>query len=86
MFINPFGGKGHGERIYERKVAPLFSLASITTEVIGKGRGCRPRGRQLERESGAAARGNVCNIGVPGTARAVLELGTGTRWEEHRRL
>uniref|UniRef100_A0A8D2B1I7 Ceramide kinase n=1 Tax=Sciurus vulgaris TaxID=55149 RepID=A0A8D2B1I7_SCIVU len=34
VFINPFGGKGQGKRIYERKVAPLFLLASITTEVI----------------------------------------------------
>lgn len=34
VFINPFGGKGHGKRIYERKVAPLFALASVTTEVI----------------------------------------------------
>lgn len=34
VFINPFGGKGQGKRIYERKVAPLFSLACITTEVI----------------------------------------------------
>ena len=36
MFINPFGGKGQGKRIYERKVAPLFTLASITTDIIGK--------------------------------------------------
>nr|XP_023487113.1 ceramide kinase [Equus caballus] len=34
VFINPFGGKGQGKRIYERKVAPLFALASVTTEVI----------------------------------------------------
>ncbi|XP_049550901.1 ceramide kinase [Orcinus orca] len=34
VFINPFGGKGQGKRIYERKVAPLFTLASITTEII----------------------------------------------------
>ncbi|MBZ3889282.1 Ceramide kinase [Sciurus carolinensis] len=34
VFINPFGGKGRGKRIYERKVAPLFLLASVTTEVI----------------------------------------------------
>ncbi|XP_014438059.1 ceramide kinase [Tupaia chinensis] len=34
VFINPFGGKGHGKQIYERKVAPLFTLASISTEVI----------------------------------------------------
>ncbi|EHH20339.1 hypothetical protein EGK_03171 [Macaca mulatta] len=35
VFINPFGGKGQGKRIYERKVAPLFTLASITTDIIG---------------------------------------------------
>ncbi|XP_058529249.1 ceramide kinase [Ochotona princeps] len=34
VFINPFGGKGRGKRIYERKVAPLFTLASISTDVI----------------------------------------------------
>ncbi|XP_015357218.2 ceramide kinase [Marmota marmota marmota] len=34
VFINPLGGKGQGKQIYERKVAPLFTLASITTEVI----------------------------------------------------
>uniref|UniRef100_A0A8C6FXW6 Ceramide kinase n=1 Tax=Moschus moschiferus TaxID=68415 RepID=A0A8C6FXW6_MOSMO len=34
VFINPLGGKGQGKRIYEKKVAPLFTLASITTEII----------------------------------------------------
>ncbi|XP_066111149.1 ceramide kinase isoform X1 [Saccopteryx bilineata] len=34
VFINPFGGKGQGKRIYERKVAPLFTLAAISTEVV----------------------------------------------------
>ncbi|KAM9672262.1 ceramide kinase isoform 2-T2 [Trichechus inunguis] len=34
VFINPFGGKGQGKRIYEKKVAPLFALASINTEII----------------------------------------------------
>ncbi|XP_034372028.1 ceramide kinase [Arvicanthis niloticus] len=34
VFINPFGGKGQGKSIYEKKVAPLFTLASITTEII----------------------------------------------------
>ena len=44
MFINPFGGKGQGKRIYERKVAPLFTLASITTEIIGKAQSlCRSK-------------------------------------------
>ncbi|XP_007889183.2 ceramide kinase [Callorhinchus milii] len=34
VFINPFGGKQLGKHIYDKKVAPLFQLASITTEVI----------------------------------------------------
>ncbi|XP_037371042.1 LOW QUALITY PROTEIN: ceramide kinase [Talpa occidentalis] len=34
VFINPRGGKGRGKRIYERKVAPLFALAAVSTEVI----------------------------------------------------
>ncbi|XP_068827665.1 ceramide kinase [Capricornis sumatraensis] len=34
VFINPLGGKGQGKRIYEKKVAPLFTLASITTEIV----------------------------------------------------
>ncbi|XP_029471656.1 ceramide kinase [Rhinatrema bivittatum] len=34
VYINPYGGKQQGKQIYEQKVAPLFSLASITTDVI----------------------------------------------------
>uniref|UniRef100_A0A8D0HP51 Ceramide kinase n=1 Tax=Sphenodon punctatus TaxID=8508 RepID=A0A8D0HP51_SPHPU len=34
VYINPYGGKQKGKRIYEQKVAPLFSLASISTDVI----------------------------------------------------
>ncbi|KAG8577347.1 hypothetical protein GDO81_010144 [Engystomops pustulosus] len=34
VYINPYGGKKKGKQIYENKVAPLFSLASISTEVI----------------------------------------------------
>ncbi|XP_065269838.1 ceramide kinase [Emys orbicularis] len=34
VYINPYGGKQQGKRIYEQKVAPLFSLASISTDVI----------------------------------------------------
>ncbi|NXK02772.1 CERK1 kinase, partial [Herpetotheres cachinnans] len=33
VYINPYGGKRQGKRIYEQKVAPLFSLASISTDV-----------------------------------------------------
>ncbi|KAL2102260.1 hypothetical protein ACEWY4_001428 [Coilia grayii] len=34
VYINPFGGKQQGKRIYEQKVAPIFSRASISTDVI----------------------------------------------------
>ncbi|XP_048876175.1 ceramide kinase-like isoform X1 [Brienomyrus brachyistius] len=34
VYINPYGGKQQGKRIYEQKVAPLFARASISTEVI----------------------------------------------------
>nr|XP_023685989.1 ceramide kinase isoform X3 [Paramormyrops kingsleyae] len=34
VYINPYGGKRQGKRIYEQKVAPLFARASISTEVI----------------------------------------------------
>uniref|UniRef100_A0A7N4P2M5 Ceramide kinase n=1 Tax=Sarcophilus harrisii TaxID=9305 RepID=A0A7N4P2M5_SARHA len=34
VYINPFGGKRQGKRIYEQKVVPLFNLASITADVI----------------------------------------------------
>ncbi|KAM8973802.1 ceramide kinase isoform 2-T2 [Pelodytes ibericus] len=34
VYINPYGGKRKGKQIYEQKVAPLFNIASITTEVI----------------------------------------------------
>ncbi|KAG9342671.1 hypothetical protein JZ751_016108 [Albula glossodonta] len=34
VYINPYGGKQQGKRIYEEKVAPLFSRASISTNVI----------------------------------------------------
>ncbi|XP_068611575.1 ceramide kinase [Brachionichthys hirsutus] len=34
VFINPYGGKQLGKRIYEQKVAPLFRRACISTDVI----------------------------------------------------
>uniref|UniRef100_A0AAX7SKM3 DAGKc domain-containing protein n=1 Tax=Astatotilapia calliptera TaxID=8154 RepID=A0AAX7SKM3_ASTCA len=34
VYINPFGGKRRGKRIYEQKVAPIFRLAGIATTVI----------------------------------------------------
>ncbi|XP_034983817.1 ceramide kinase isoform X1 [Zootoca vivipara] len=34
VYVNPYGGKKQGEKIYEQTVAPLFSLASISTDVI----------------------------------------------------
>ncbi|RXM27958.1 Ceramide kinase [Acipenser ruthenus] len=35
VYINPYGGKQQGKQIYEHKVAQLFTLASISTDVIG---------------------------------------------------
>uniref|UniRef100_UPI0037E80EDB ceramide kinase n=1 Tax=Semicossyphus pulcher TaxID=241346 RepID=UPI0037E80EDB len=34
VYINPYGGKRHGMRIYQQKVAPLFSCACISADVI----------------------------------------------------
>lgn len=34
VYINPYGGKKQGKRIYEQKVAPLFAHAGVTTHVI----------------------------------------------------
>ncbi|RXN00714.1 Ceramide kinase [Acipenser ruthenus] len=35
VYINPYGGKQQGKQIYEHEVAQLFTLASISTDVIG---------------------------------------------------
>lgn len=35
VYINPFGGKRRGKRVYEQKVAPLFAQAGVSTHVIG---------------------------------------------------
>lgn len=34
VYINPYGGKQRGKQIYDHKVAPIFSRASISTNVI----------------------------------------------------
>ncbi|KAG7264196.1 hypothetical protein CRUP_015515 [Coryphaenoides rupestris] len=34
VYINPYSGKKRGERIYQHKVAPLFSRANISAHVI----------------------------------------------------
>ncbi|KAI3366857.1 hypothetical protein L3Q82_009508, partial [Scortum barcoo] len=34
VYINPYGGKRRGKRIYEQKVAPLFRRALISADVI----------------------------------------------------
>nr|XP_028602131.1 ceramide kinase isoform X2 [Podarcis muralis] len=48
VYINPYGGKKQGEKIYEQKVAPLFSLASISTDVIVTERANHARDNLLE--------------------------------------
>uniref|UniRef100_A0A671R243 Ceramide kinase-like n=1 Tax=Sinocyclocheilus anshuiensis TaxID=1608454 RepID=A0A671R243_9TELE len=34
VYINPYGGKQRGKQIYDHKVAPIFSRASVSTDVI----------------------------------------------------
>jgi len=34
VFINPISGRGRSTRVYREKVAPLFELARIATEVV----------------------------------------------------
>lgn len=34
VYINPYGGKQRGKQIYDHKVSPIFSRASISTDVI----------------------------------------------------
>ena len=34
VFVNPIAGRGRSTRIYREKVAPLFELARVATEVI----------------------------------------------------
>ncbi len=34
VFVNPIGGKRQGLPIYRDKVAPIFDLAGIVTEVV----------------------------------------------------
>ncbi|XP_071765884.2 ceramide kinase-like isoform X2 [Centroberyx gerrardi] len=34
VYINPYGGKQQGKRIYEQKVAPLFARAGVSAHVI----------------------------------------------------
>lgn len=34
MFVNPFGGKKKAEKIYDKRVAPLFQLADISVDKI----------------------------------------------------
>ncbi|KAM8861911.1 ceramide kinase-like [Synchiropus picturatus] len=34
VYINPYGGKKQGKRIYEQKVAPLFARAGVSADVI----------------------------------------------------
>jgi len=34
VFVNPVSGRGRSTRIYREKVAPLFELARVATEVV----------------------------------------------------
>jgi len=34
VFVNPFGGKGLAQKMYNKKIAPLFKLANINCKVV----------------------------------------------------
>jgi hypothetical protein len=78
VFINPFGGKGRGKRVYDRKVAPLFTLASITTDIVSKYQRSRGRFKQSQlflysRTRRVQMTGVAFFSPVPGTQRTQQE-------------
>ncbi|KAL4646129.1 ceramide kinase-like [Arapaima gigas] len=50
VFINPFGGKKRGRKIYHSLVAPLFELAGISTHVVVTERANQARDHILKKD------------------------------------
>ncbi|XP_066566276.1 ceramide kinase isoform X2 [Amia ocellicauda] len=50
VFINPFGGRGHGRKIYQSQVSPLFELAGISTHVLETERANHARDHILKKD------------------------------------
>ncbi|XP_052094845.1 ceramide kinase-like [Mytilus californianus] len=50
VFVNPYGGKQQGPSLYKEKVAPLFEMAGIKTEVITTQRANHARDTLLEHD------------------------------------
>ncbi|XP_047431790.1 ceramide kinase [Mugil cephalus] len=71
VYINPFGGKRRGKRIYERKVAPMFRRAGISTDVIVTERANHARDH-LETEANLDKYDGVVCVGGDGMFSEVL--------------
>uniref|UniRef100_H3ASF1 DAGKc domain-containing protein n=1 Tax=Latimeria chalumnae TaxID=7897 RepID=H3ASF1_LATCH len=48
VYINPFGGRCRGQRIFDTKIAPLFRLAGISTQVVETDRANHARDHIME--------------------------------------
>ncbi|KAK2851358.1 hypothetical protein Q5P01_007634 [Channa striata] len=70
VFINPFGGKRKGRKIYHSVVAPLFELAGISSHVIVTERANQARDHLLKKDL-AGFDGVVC-VGGDGMFSEIL--------------
>jgi hypothetical protein len=70
VFINPVGGKGRAKRIYSKKVAPIFELAGISSEVITTVR--QNHARDTLREYDLSKVDGVVSIGGDGMFTEIL--------------
>uniref|UniRef100_A0A3Q1GMS1 Ceramide kinase n=1 Tax=Acanthochromis polyacanthus TaxID=80966 RepID=A0A3Q1GMS1_9TELE len=71
VYINPFGGKRRGKRIYEQKVAPVFHRAGISTDVIVTERANHARDH-LETEANLDKYDGVVCVGGDGMFSEIL--------------
>ncbi|XP_031721545.1 ceramide kinase [Anarrhichthys ocellatus] len=72
VYINPFGGKQHGRRIYEQKVAPLFGRACISADVIVTERANHARDH-LKTEANLDKYDGVVCVGGDGMLSEILQ-------------
>ncbi|XP_061770458.1 ceramide kinase isoform X1 [Nerophis ophidion] len=71
VYVNPFGGKRQGKCIYDQKVAPLFSRACISTDVIVTERANHARDH-LKSEANLDKYDGVVCVGGDGTFSEIL--------------
>ncbi|XP_041820174.1 ceramide kinase [Chelmon rostratus] len=72
VYINPYGGKQRGKRIYEQKVAPLFRHACISADVIVTERANHARDH-LKTEANLEKYDGVVCVGGDGMFSEILQ-------------